>query len=203
MKAPAWKAPARILSALCAALAWCAAAEPQEPAQLPVVAQDLKQLQMPGKVEAVLWTRRSDRCTLQLVYPNQGRGGYFIGNTITNLRGLDPTFGARTLALTDGRSVLNDETQPAATRAPVEVRNTAAPAEPKKWTAPAIQAWLLRPDGTIIMPLASATPTSGPGDTVPRESLFSFPLSATREASAVAVNIDGEYRVQKLEPFAD
>jgi hypothetical protein len=40
----------------------------------PVLAQDLKSLRVPGKVAAVLWTVRSDRCTLQVVMPIPGYG---------------------------------------------------------------------------------------------------------------------------------
>jgi outer membrane receptor protein involved in Fe transport len=39
------------------------------------------------------------------------RGSYFIGNTIANLRGLDPTFGSRTLTLVDGRRVTSTSNQ--------------------------------------------------------------------------------------------
>jgi len=39
------------------------------------------------------------------------RGSYFIGNTIANLRGLDPTFGSRTLTLVDGRRVASTSNQ--------------------------------------------------------------------------------------------
>ncbi|MFO7324176.1 MAG: TonB-dependent receptor [Pseudomonadota bacterium] len=39
------------------------------------------------------------------------RGSYFIGNTIANLRGLDPTFGSRTLTLVDGRRVVSTSNQ--------------------------------------------------------------------------------------------
>jgi outer membrane receptor protein involved in Fe transport len=39
------------------------------------------------------------------------RGSYFIGNTIPNLRGLDPTFGSRTLTLVDGRRVTSTSNQ--------------------------------------------------------------------------------------------
>jgi hypothetical protein len=53
------------------------------------------------------------------------------------------------------------------------------------------------------MPLSTSTPGFGPQDTTPRERLFTFPLSVNSEATAVAVNIDGEYRVQKLQPFQD
>jgi outer membrane receptor protein involved in Fe transport len=39
------------------------------------------------------------------------RGSFFIGNTIANLRGLDPTFGSRTLTLVDGRRVVSTSNQ--------------------------------------------------------------------------------------------
>jgi outer membrane receptor protein involved in Fe transport len=39
------------------------------------------------------------------------RGSYFIGNTIANLRGLDPTFGSRTLTMVDGRRVVSTSNQ--------------------------------------------------------------------------------------------
>jgi outer membrane receptor protein involved in Fe transport len=39
------------------------------------------------------------------------RTQYFIGNTIANLRGLDPAFGTRTLTLIDGRRVVSSSSQ--------------------------------------------------------------------------------------------
>jgi outer membrane receptor protein involved in Fe transport len=39
------------------------------------------------------------------------RGSFFIGNTIANLRGMDPTFGTRTLTLVDGRRVVSTSNQ--------------------------------------------------------------------------------------------
>jgi hypothetical protein len=53
------------------------------------------------------------------------------------------------------------------------------------------------------MPLRTSTPAAGPNDQVPRETLFCFPLSVATEATAVAVNIDGQYHVQQLLPFRD
>jgi len=38
-----------------------------------ITAKDLKTLEVPGKVVAVLWTKRPERCTLQIVFPNSGR----------------------------------------------------------------------------------------------------------------------------------
>lgn len=40
----------------------------------PVLAQDLKQLRVPGKVTAALWTVRTDRCTLQVIMFHPGSG---------------------------------------------------------------------------------------------------------------------------------
>ncbi len=39
------------------------------------------------------------------------RGSFFIGNTVANLRGLDPTFGSRTLTLIDGRRTVSTSNQ--------------------------------------------------------------------------------------------
>jgi outer membrane receptor protein involved in Fe transport len=39
------------------------------------------------------------------------RGSFFIGNSIANLRGLDPMFGSRTLTLIDGRRVVSTSNQ--------------------------------------------------------------------------------------------
>ncbi len=39
------------------------------------------------------------------------RGSFFVGNTIANLRGLDPMFGSRTLTLIDGRRVVSTSNQ--------------------------------------------------------------------------------------------
>lgn len=37
-----------------------------------IASRDLKTLEIPGKVAAVLWTVRPERCTLQIVFPNSG-----------------------------------------------------------------------------------------------------------------------------------
>src|SRR5690606_29658809 len=42
---------------------------------------------------------------------NMDRGSFFIGNTIANLRGLDPAYGSRTLTLIDGRRVPSTSNQ--------------------------------------------------------------------------------------------
>jgi hypothetical protein len=45
---------------------------------MPVLAQDLKSLRVPGKIAAVLWTMRSDRCTLQVVLATPGSEGRVV-----------------------------------------------------------------------------------------------------------------------------
>ena len=64
-----------LLSAACLALICCAAVVPLAAAQeTSVLAQDLRKLRVSGKVSAVLWTRRTDSCTLQVVLPRQPQG---------------------------------------------------------------------------------------------------------------------------------
>ncbi len=67
--------PTQLLSAAYLALVCCAVAVPCLPAepQTPVLAQDLKKLRAPGKVASVLWTRRTDQYTLQIVFPRSYR----------------------------------------------------------------------------------------------------------------------------------
>ncbi len=53
-----------------------------------------------------------------------GRDSYFIGNTIANLRDLDPSFGARTLTLVDGRRAVPATPQtPARAAEPAKTRD--------------------------------------------------------------------------------
>jgi hypothetical protein len=42
-------------------------------AETQVLAKDLNAARTPGKVAAVIWTVRTDHCTLQVVFPNAGR----------------------------------------------------------------------------------------------------------------------------------
>ena len=70
------------------------------------------------------WCRRTSRPTRRLCsrlttrpapaarrWTPLDRSSFFIGNTIANLRGLDPTFGSRTLTLVDGRRVVSTSNQ--------------------------------------------------------------------------------------------
>jgi hypothetical protein len=122
----------------------------QQPA---VLAQDLKQLRAPGKVDAALWTRRADNCTLQIVMS----------------------------------------------------RKAAAPqATPNQ--APAVQAWLVRADGSYIPSLSRADLPLRKDGTLcsrcpAREVMFTYPPSAVTDAVAVSISVDGAYYSQALQAF--
>jgi hypothetical protein len=147
MKDPAHLLAMAGLALICCGEAVLHVAVAQEP---PVLAQDLKKLRVPGKVGSVLWTRRTDQYTLQVVFP---------------------------------RSYRMLPKQPPATN-------------------PAVQAWLLKADGTLIA--AARRTVSMPGQSsgnLPDEVLYSIPLSAGQEAVAVALMIDSDYYIQELKPL--
>jgi hypothetical protein len=64
---------ARIFAAACIAIVLGAigASPPAVAAESKVIAQDLVKLRMPGKVNAVLWTRRNDQLTLQVLLQDE------------------------------------------------------------------------------------------------------------------------------------
>jgi hypothetical protein len=73
--------------------------------------------------------------TTDVIPEGHNRGSLFIGNTIANLRGLDPTFGGRTLTLVDGRRQPLDSSPPAPTQqdpAAASADSTAQPAPEAK-----------------------------------------------------------------------
>lgn len=203
-----------------------------------VLAQDLLSVRDSGKVRAAIWTRRADYYTLQLVMPRGllraavpqpirnlrdvdprnlddagERGSFFIGATIANLRGLDPTFGERTMVLTDGRRAA---APPAASQASafdevevtgVRIRRPVVPATstltPRN--PPKIQVWLLGADGVAIQPAwQSPVPTAQTGcgpSCLSDEVLYRFATADGARAVAAAISIDGQYYIEKLEPL--
>jgi hypothetical protein len=137
------------------------------------------------------------------------RNSFFIGNTIANLRGLDPAFGCRTLTLVDGRRVVGGP--PPASPAPV----TPAPPVPLVQSYPPaikhrrIEVWLLRGDGTQILPAAytcvlqpaapgaAASPSSaGPGRS--EEFTYRYSVADGPQAVAAAIRIDNDFYIEKL-----
>jgi hypothetical protein len=190
-----------------------------------VLAQDLLKVSASDKVVAALWTRRPDSYTLQVVLERSrpvakatpvspptasneaeyrsGTGSFFIGNTIANLRCLDPDFGDRTLTLVDGRRAVAG--QSVAPPAPQQPR-AAPPPRPLLSAPPQVQVWLLRADGTQILPVVQA-PNPALAEPVCRtgvntnEVLFRFALADSGQAVAAAIKIDDEYYIEKLQPL--
>jgi hypothetical protein len=175
-----------LLVALLAAVTNSVAAMSAEADVAAVVAQDLLTVRDSGKVKAAIWTRRPDSYTLQLVtgVPSD----IFVGRTIANLRGLDPSFGTRTLQMVEGRRVAGQRITPL----------------PR--IAPKIQVWLLRADGTQILPTwRSAEPVAGKTCSlrcIATETLFRFSLPEGAQAVAAAISIDEQYYIEKLQPLA-
>ena len=155
---------ALVLAVLCAATSGLVSTAVMA-AELTIVAQDLKKMRIPGRVAAVMWTRRAEYYTLQLAYPRTDR--------IMLVAKQDPSVKAQ------GANV---------------------------------QMWLLRGDGTVILPLwrsidpAPAAPSSTkkpPTGTPLRDVIFRFPLSAGKEAVAAALQIGDTFVVDRIEPFED
>jgi outer membrane receptor protein involved in Fe transport len=88
-----------------------------------VSAEDMRRLGIVNAADALLQLIPQNQSTWTDFAVADMRGGtnppedtadrtqYFIGNTIANLRGLDPAFGSRTLTLIDGRRVVSTSSQ--------------------------------------------------------------------------------------------
>ncbi|MFO7324180.1 MAG: TonB-dependent receptor [Pseudomonadota bacterium] len=79
-----------------------------------VTGEDLRRLGMINLADALTTLVPQNLSTYQPTMVGDemsGRGSFFIGNTIANLRGLDPMFGSRTLTLIDGRRVVSTSNQ--------------------------------------------------------------------------------------------
>ena len=114
-------------------------------AETQVLAKDLNAARTSGKVAAVIWTVRTDHCTLQVVFPKAGR---------VTLKQQRPT---------------------------------------------SVQVWLLKADGSLIAPTQRAEPgTKDIRQPYGVEVLFAFPLSADKEAVAVAIRVDDAFYIEPL-----
>jgi hypothetical protein len=147
------------------------AAAPAE--ETPVVAQDLMALRASPNVSAALWTRRPDSYTLQLV--------------------LEPPVasGSRTLRLVDGRRMVSTTAQPLAAQAQL------APQPP---TPPQTNVWLLRADGTQILPRSPTIAKCSLRCTAV-EVQYRFTIAEATQAVAAAVRIGDEFFIEKLQPL--
>jgi hypothetical protein len=207
---------------------FCAALSPRfgAAAEQPVLAQEYSGAD--GRA-IFWWTRRQDEYTLQFFTgvvspktrdhcdglkvqppPGMNHESFFIGSTIACLRGLDPTFGARTLTLIDGRRATRPpgEAIPAQPANPVQTE-PASPPPPPPAPPPAadIQVWVLHKDGSIILPQRKS-PVDPDGKycgygRCESGFVYGFDLSVGRNAVAVAYKMGDDVHIQKLEVFAD
>ena len=180
-----------ILLAACLAIAAAlpVAAATTEPAAL---SQDLVNVRASDKIRDARWMRQADSYTLQIL-----RVG-FIGETIASLRGLDPTFSPR-------------NPTPPVDQSPATAKIAAK--------IPKIQVWVLRADGTEIIPVRRSGPSFV--DTCPdrkpgqidaasahagvldrsclaMQLLYGFPAAEGAQAVAVAISVDDDYYIEKL-----
>jgi hypothetical protein len=123
------------------------------------------------------------------------RDSFFIGNTIANLRGLDPTFGCRTLTLMDGRRVAGAQQ---AAPPPTTAMNQPYPPKLKD---PRVDVWLLKADGTQILPATYSCDWARPVSPKSRphaEITYEFPRADADQAVAAAIRIEDRYFIEKL-----
>jgi hypothetical protein len=228
--------PARFLfSAGLAMTAWLGVSGIAAAAEGEASAQVLVQLDIPDQVTTAHWTRLTDAYVLKVVIDRPAtparsesatadqpavstsaqmerseRSSFFIGNTITNLRGLDPAFGCRTLTLIDGRRVVGAR-QPTAAAPPPGPAPAPSPQSvnqpyPPQLKDPRVEVWLLKADGTQILPATYSCDLTrrGPDKSRPHAEIsYEFPLAITEHAVAAAIRIEDRYFIQKLQPAAE
>jgi hypothetical protein len=139
------------------------------------------------------------------------RSSYFVGNTVANLRGLDPVFGCRTLTLVDGRRVVGGQPTPRSSPAPSgPYPYGVVQSYPPALKHPRIEVWLLRADGTQVLPAAytcTLLPAS-PADSTVQPSVsrnksdeftYRYSFEDGAQAVAAAIRIDNDFYIEKLQ----
>jgi hypothetical protein len=224
--------------------AWGAAAQ-----DAPVRATELVHFEYSGGAAepGMWWTRRTDECTVQFTnwtrvdaarrpqgvtgsrsggMESLDRAGFYIGNTIANLRGIDPTFGTRTLALTDGRRPSDPpRPSPAPPIEPIDIADALArlmpqniatymptlPRGAESWPPPTPvdlpeDVWLLKRDGTVIPSLRKTAVAESlkycAAERCEQGDVYGFPASAATEAVAVGFRKDGVVTTRTLDSLA-
>ncbi len=141
-----------------------------------------------------------NRATVVPVDQNQPRDQFFIGNTIANLRGLDPTYGEFTLTLIDGRRPAPGTSQDVALPEVDArgVRNMPARSAPR--TPPKVQVWAAegrrQPDFTQLAVTGSFSRTGCGPSCMADEILYRFSIPDGEQAVAAAISIDDEYYIE-------
>lgn len=222
------KQPARLLFAICLTTMLAAAgSDHTSAAENEAPTQVLVQEDIPDQVTTAHWTRLPDAYVLRVVLDRPApplrsevatadqpapaitggetqrreRGSIFIGDRVANLRGMDPAFGCRTLTLIDGRRAVSGQ-QPAPAAAPPSPDTMNQPYPPRV-KDPRVDVWLLKSDGTQILPATYSCDLRRPGPDMSRphaEISYEFPLAGTDQAVAAAIRIEDRYFIQKLQP---
>lgn len=128
------------------------------------------------------------------------RGSFFIGNTIENLRGLDPAFCGRTLTLIDGRRSLSGERQAVRLPPPPGADHPYATAV----RDPRVEVWLLKADGTHISPGAyrcGPVPAGEQPGEIVFEIAYTFEAAEGEQADAAAIRVQEDFFIEKLQPL--
>lgn len=130
------------------------------------------------------------------------RTSYFVASTVANLRGLDSWIQCgRELTLVDARRKPGQDGPVA--KVPDPTTDYLNQPYPPRFKEGRVDAWLLKADGTQ----AIATVYSCAGEPIPLRSperrveiSYEFPAAEGAEAWAVAIRIDDNYYIEKLEP---
>jgi hypothetical protein len=223
--------PAKLPFAMCLTIMLAVAgSEITSAAENEAPTQVLVQEDIPDQVTTANWTRLPDAYVLRVVLDRPAtprrperaiadqpapaitggeiqrteRGSFFIGNSVASLRGLDPAFGCRTLTLVAGRRVVSgQQPAPASAAAPAAAPSpdTMNQPYPPKLKDPRVDVWLLKADGTQILPATYSCDLRRPGPDMSRphaEISYEFPLANTAQAVAAAIRIEDRYFIQKL-----
>lgn len=131
--------------------------------------------------------------------PGEDRGRFFIGNTIANLRGLSPWFTCgRTLSLIDARRPADGPPPAPPSPEPSYVKQP----WPPRFKDSRVEVWLLKADGTQILPTtygcdAGPRPPTPPAH--PVEISYEFTLADGGRAVAAVIRIDDSFYIDKLQ----
>lgn len=119
----------------------------------------------------------------------------FIGNTIENLRGLDPSLCGRTLTIVDGRRNMPGQRANAPTTVPL----------PPGFRDRRVEVWLLSAGGTLIQNATYHCDDAGRNspDRTDFSIMYGYSIADGAQAVAAAIRIGDEFYIQKLMPLAE
>lgn len=181
--------------------------------------QELQNVRISSQVRSAGWVRQSGEYVLRLsldrtappqpdsrpVATAAGTGerqSFFLaGNTVADLRGLNPSFCGRTLTLVDGRRSRSNPTQLAQ---PLPPREPSGQPYQGAVRDPFVEVWLLKADGTLISPVSYRCSPGADASQTGRLSEISYGYSPEEGAQAVAaaIRVGNDLFLEKLQPSA-